>query len=252
MPRVTKIVAIGLTPIMRQPTPEAFAAASQMHAVIVAVRDVLLRCGHGYEEGQEAPPSIYDQTQCSPSQTPPQSPSQSPLLGTYRGDPENNRSRRPYGTNDLADALDQLVPLTPLNGRLHNRPVIDGPVSPREAENSATNASGNDTQEQEALQTRMRCFAQNPDYSESDKRFLAAIGVAVVPDPYGFLEIDDTTLVISLNPKISVREVISEIAMPAVLLCNTPTWPLGSPRFQEWIQLQERWYDAPLPSLRLS
>ncbi|KAH6621611.1 hypothetical protein B0J18DRAFT_458088 [Chaetomium sp. MPI-SDFR-AT-0129] len=245
MPKITKIVAIGLSPIMRQPTHEMFVGPTKRHALIIAIRDVLLRCGHGYKKDQELPPSLYDQIKRGPP---------GPHGGGSEGDlPANSRSPSPDGTEDPTNTPGLPTVISLWRERLYSQPVVDGPISPQaatpssnsndNAANSATSANDNNAQGDQARQNdsqgRMNCFVQNPLYSESDERFLAAVGITVVPDPWGFLEIDDTTLVISLDPLLPVREIVSDIAMPAVFLCNTATWPQRDVGIREWINSQQ-------------
>ncbi|KAL2020086.1 hypothetical protein VTK56DRAFT_8890 [Thermocarpiscus australiensis] len=64
------------------------------------------------------------------------------------------------------------------------------------------------------------CFAQDPIYTDIDEEVLRRAGVAVLQDPRGFLEVDDQSLVISFAPNIPVRQIIADIARPAVLICD--------------------------------
>ena len=45
----------------------------------------------------------------------------------------------------------------------------------------------------------IRCYAQDPAYDAVDCEFLASIGITVVDDPKGFLEVDANTLVVSVT-----------------------------------------------------
>lgn len=62
------------------------------------------------------------------------------------------------------------------------------------------------------------CFAHDPIYTEVDKKVLAQVNVSVVDDPRGFLHVDDSSVVISIPPDIPVRQIITDIARPAVLI----------------------------------
>jgi hypothetical protein len=63
------------------------------------------------------------------------------------------------------------------------------------------------------------CFAQDPAYQPADWAVLAAAGVQVLDDPRAFLEVDETTVVVSFSPSFPLREIIADIARPAVMIC---------------------------------
>jgi len=65
---------------------------------------------------------------------------------------------------------------------------------------------------------KIQCFVQDPVYSEADEQVLQKVGVTVLPDPRGFLEVDDETVVLSFCPNIPVRQVVADIARPAVMI----------------------------------
>jgi len=65
---------------------------------------------------------------------------------------------------------------------------------------------------------RVQCLAQDPVYNDLDKVFLPSVGISIVTDPKGFLEVDENTLVYSVGPNVPVREIIAEIAQPAVMV----------------------------------
>ncbi|KAJ6573678.1 hypothetical protein B0H10DRAFT_1705766, partial [Mycena sp. CBHHK59/15] len=61
------------------------------------------------------------------------------------------------------------------------------------------------------------CFAQDPIYSVIDKQLLAQHNIACCDDPRGFLEVDKWSLVISIAPNIPVKQIITDLARPAVI-----------------------------------
>jgi hypothetical protein len=67
-------------------------------------------------------------------------------------------------------------------------------------------------------QPDIRCFVQDPSYTDTDEEILGGAGVTVVQDPRGFLEVDDQTVVVSISPDIPIRQIIADIARPAVLI----------------------------------
>ncbi|KAJ0414665.1 hypothetical protein BJY00DRAFT_318582 [Aspergillus carlsbadensis] len=67
----------------------------------------------------------------------------------------------------------------------------------------------------------IKCYAQDPGYTENDIAALQSCAVTAVPDPEGFLEVDEQTVVISIYPNVPIRQVISEISRPAVMIWNS-------------------------------
>ncbi|KAL5338627.1 hypothetical protein BJX70DRAFT_366300 [Aspergillus crustosus] len=101
--------------------------------------------------------------------------------------------------------------------------------------------------------TSVACYAQDPAYSPTDQAVLQSHGIEVVDDPDGFLRIDDTSLVFSCSPNICVKQIVTEIARPTILIwCSVDTTQPASrttdpdsPRVREMIQKE---YDVfPFP-----
>ncbi|KAI9759800.1 MAG: hypothetical protein M4579_002099 [Chaenotheca gracillima] len=66
----------------------------------------------------------------------------------------------------------------------------------------------------------IRCYAQEPAYDSIDEHVLAGHNITVLDDPKGFLEVDDSTVVFSCAPNVPVKEIIADIARPAVMIWN--------------------------------
>lgn len=66
----------------------------------------------------------------------------------------------------------------------------------------------------------IKCFAQDPVYTPVDKQVLHEHGITVVDDPGAFLEVDDASVVISAFPNIPVRQIVADIARPALIIWN--------------------------------
>ena len=64
-------------------------------------------------------------------------------------------------------------------------------------------------------------IAQDPAYMETDQDFLRKIGIEPVKDPKGFLEITETTLVITVYPNICVRQIVADNRWPAAMIWAT-------------------------------
>jgi len=74
--------------------------------------------------------------------------------------------------------------------------------------------------EKEGNPERISCYAQDPCYTSSDKSVLEASGITVLEHPEAFLQIDDFSVVISSSPNVTVRQIVSELARPAVMIWN--------------------------------
>ncbi|KAK4038958.1 hypothetical protein C8A01DRAFT_16981 [Parachaetomium inaequale] len=66
----------------------------------------------------------------------------------------------------------------------------------------------------------IRCFAQDPLYDDADEKILRRAGIAVVQDPRGFLEVNNQSVVLSFSPNAPVRQIIADLARPAILIWN--------------------------------
>ena len=60
----------------------------------------------------------------------------------------------------------------------------------------------------------------DPIYRIEDKTVLAEAGFTVVDDPRGVLHVDDASVVISVSPDIPVRQIVADIARPAIVIWN--------------------------------
>ncbi|XWW94295.1 hypothetical protein V2A60_002238 [Cordyceps javanica] len=67
----------------------------------------------------------------------------------------------------------------------------------------------------------VRCYVQDPAYAAVEKELLATLGFTVLPDPKGFLEVDDATLVFSVHPNVPVRQVVTDMGWPAAMVWDT-------------------------------
>lgn len=67
----------------------------------------------------------------------------------------------------------------------------------------------------------IRCYAQDPAYSEADWSLLRSIGIQPLDDPKGFLEIDEETLVFSVSPNVPVKQIVADVQWPGAMIWNT-------------------------------
>lgn len=64
----------------------------------------------------------------------------------------------------------------------------------------------------------VHCYAQDPIYTELDKSVLEGHGIEVIEDPQAWLEVDDSSVVFSRGPDVPVKEIVADLARPAVLV----------------------------------
>ncbi|KAI9770346.1 MAG: hypothetical protein M1839_003223 [Geoglossum umbratile] len=62
------------------------------------------------------------------------------------------------------------------------------------------------------------CYAQDPIYTETDNSVLGGFGITILDHPRAFLEVDDSSVVVSCSPNLAVKQIVSELARPAVLI----------------------------------
>lgn len=74
--------------------------------------------------------------------------------------------------------------------------------------------------------TTVRCYTQDPIYEDIDREVLEELGMIVLDHPRGFLEVDESTAVFSLAPGIAIRQIVADIARPALMIwdrvCEIP------------------------------
>jgi hypothetical protein len=82
----------------------------------------------------------------------------------------------------------------------------------------------------------IKCYAQDPIYTSVDKQVLDGAGFTVIDDPRAFLEIDKASVVISIAPDIPVRQIVADIARPAIMIWKKYTVS-DTNRFSQFIFL---------------
>ncbi|KGO77606.1 hypothetical protein PITC_074130 [Penicillium italicum] len=65
---------------------------------------------------------------------------------------------------------------------------------------------------------KVLCYSQDPAYSEVDRKILDEASIQVIEDPRGWLEVDEHSIVLSIAPNVPVKEIITDIARPAVII----------------------------------
>jgi hypothetical protein len=74
--------------------------------------------------------------------------------------------------------------------------------------------------------TAVQCYTQDPLYENIDREVLEELGMTVLDSPRGFLEVDESAAVFSLAPGIAIRQIVADIARPALMIwdkvCEIP------------------------------
>ncbi|KAK2048207.1 hypothetical protein LZ31DRAFT_591802 [Colletotrichum somersetense] len=64
-------------------------------------------------------------------------------------------------------------------------------------------------------------YCQDPEYTQASIELLhCAMVEEVLNDPQGFLDVDENTVVISIDPSIPVKQIITDLARPAIIIWN--------------------------------
>ena len=67
-------------------------------------------------------------------------------------------------------------------------------------------------------QAQIPCFVQDPGYTAVDKDVLGTSGITVLDDPMGFVEVDDESVLVSIHPNCPVKEIVHDLAKPALII----------------------------------
>ena len=64
----------------------------------------------------------------------------------------------------------------------------------------------------------LECCSQDPLYTAIDKEALEGYGIPVLDSPRGFLEVDSYSVVLSIAPCAPIKQIITDLARPAVII----------------------------------
>lgn len=62
------------------------------------------------------------------------------------------------------------------------------------------------------------CYVQDPMYTDIDKSILESSGIDILDDPEAFLQVDDAAIVVSCASNVPVKQIVSDLARPAVMI----------------------------------
>lgn len=87
----------------------------------------------------------------------------------------------------------------------------------------------------------IKCYAQDPKYSDADRTAIEEAGIQVLEDPHGFLEVDDSSVVLSFSPHVPVRQIVADLARPAIMIWNKIRSDEGAIRLWSGTVPEETW-----------
>ncbi|KAL4749848.1 hypothetical protein BDW72DRAFT_213825 [Aspergillus terricola var. indicus] len=91
----------------------------------------------------------------------------------------------------------------------------------------------------------IKCYAQDPAYSEADWSLLRSIGIQPLDDPKGFLEIDEETLVFSVSPNVPVKQIVADVQWPGAMIWNTVAEKEREARWEKKVRDGEEFWVVP-------
>jgi hypothetical protein len=69
-----------------------------------------------------------------------------------------------------------------------------------------------------------RRYVQDPAYARQDMDVLQSAGLTILQDPQGLLELDESSVLVSINSNFPIKEVVADICRPGIII-----WDKGEP-----------------------
>jgi SRR1 len=76
---------------------------------------------------------------------------------------------------------------------------------------------------EKSLGNPISTWVQDPAYCSIDISILAESGVSILDNPDGFLKVDDSTMVLSFAPDVPIKQIITDISLPAAMIWDRVT-----------------------------
>lgn len=75
-------------------------------------------------------------------------------------------------------------------------------------------------EEIQGTKNQVQCYAQDPHYEDVEVLALASksIGIKILPDPEGFLMVDDSTIVMHFFAGIGIGDIVMDLARPVAMV----------------------------------
>lgn len=77
------------------------------------------------------------------------------------------------------------------------------------------------SQKYESKLDEIPCYVQDPIYTDIDRVILDKHGLKVLDDPDGFLEVDNSSLVVSCSSNAPIKQIVTDLAYPAAIIWDT-------------------------------
>ncbi|KAH6842713.1 hypothetical protein B0I37DRAFT_436465 [Chaetomium sp. MPI-CAGE-AT-0009] len=96
----------------------------------------------------------------------------------------------------------------------------------------------------------IKCYAQDPIYTPIDEQVLGEAGFTLVDDPRGFIEVDEASVLISFYPDIPIKQIVADIARPALIIWNKAdlTTASADPESPRVHQMMGEYIELPFPA----
>ncbi|KAI1291635.1 hypothetical protein F5Y03DRAFT_376356 [Xylaria venustula] len=63
-------------------------------------------------------------------------------------------------------------------------------------------------------------FVQDPSYTQRDKDILYSVGLTVLEDPQALLELDESSILLTISPGLPVKDIVVDTCRPGVIIWN--------------------------------
>lgn len=130
----------------------------------------------------------------------------------WKATEQNNRLRRLLCSEPVLSTVDKVIGIA--CGEL----VFKSQVRPEPAIQHALLLSIRDHLSENRECAQIQCYSQEPAYSTKEKQALKEVEITVLEDPEAFLEVDDTSIIVSIGANVPVKQIITEIARPAAII----------------------------------
>lgn len=68
------------------------------------------------------------------------------------------------------------------------------------------------------LSVTSKRYVQDPAYTQKDRDVLRPEGFTILDDPQAFLVLDESSIIVSINPDIPVKQIVADICRPGIII----------------------------------
>ncbi|KAJ2995529.1 hypothetical protein NUW58_g1243 [Xylaria curta] len=73
-------------------------------------------------------------------------------------------------------------------------------------------------------------FVQDPAYTQRDRDILCSTGLTVLEDPQALLELDESSILLTISPGLPVKDIVADTCRPGIIIWNKEAPNTGSLR----------------------